>query len=137
MWKFVFPHIPIEGLVIDPDVHSLFDGPSDGMYLPAYDGEIIQTDRMSHGLAMLINGGAGSEVFFEPIPNGPSQIPDILLLRFFLGAFVPVDYPTLLISRLLVFGSTNRLWMVLLPLKWTCIPTLLQILLNLLLRPLE
>ena len=35
---------------------------------------------------------------------GPSQFPDISLLTFYLDAFVPADYPTLLSTGVLVFG---------------------------------
>ena len=124
-------YIPVEGLVIDLGAHGLLNGPSDAMCLPAYYGEAVHTDRMSCGLAVLVDW-RGSEVFFEPIPKGPSQFPDILLLTFCLGAFVPANYPSVLNSRI-----TNSLQMVLLPFKLTCIPRLLQVLLNLLLRPLE
>ena len=38
----------------DPDVHGLIDGPSDVLCLSAYNGESVHTDRMSHGMAVLI-----------------------------------------------------------------------------------
>ena len=63
---------------------------------------------MSHGLAVLIYRGGSSKVFLEPIPKGHSQFPDILLLTFHFGEFVPVDYHTLLNSGVLVLGATNR-----------------------------
>ena len=79
-----------------------FIGPSDAMFLPAYYGEAVHTDKMSCGPAVLIDGRGGSKVFFEPIPKGLSRFTDILLLTFCLGAFVPLNYPTLLNSGLLV-----------------------------------
>ena len=82
--------IPVERWVIDQDLHGLPDSPSDAICFPAYDGETVHTDRMFHGLDVLINRGRGSEVFFEPIPKSPSQFPNILLLTFCLDAFVPV-----------------------------------------------
>ena len=62
--KLVFSYICLEGWVIDPDVHSLLDGPSDTPFPPAYYGEAVHTGRMSCGPAVLIDGGGGSKVFF-------------------------------------------------------------------------
>ena len=76
MQKLVFSYVHVEGWVIDQDVHSLLDGFSDAMCLPAYYGDTAHTDRMSLGLAVLIDGGGGNEVFFELIPKGPSQFPN-------------------------------------------------------------
>ena len=49
-----------KGWVIDLDVHGLLDGPSDTMCLPAYDGEAVHTDGISHGQAVLVDQGGGS-----------------------------------------------------------------------------
>ena len=95
MWKLAFSYIPVEGWVIDPDVHGLLDGSSDTMCLPAYNNETVHTVRMPHGLALLEDEVVGFEMFFEPLPKDPFQFADILLLLpFCLGASVPVDYPT-------------------------------------------
>ena len=79
--------------MINTDEHGLLDRPGD-VCLPAYYGETVHTVGMSCGLAMLVGMGRGSEVLFEPIPKGPSQFCDIILLTLCLDAFVPVDYPT-------------------------------------------
>ena len=60
MWMLVFSYIPFEGWVIGLDVHDLLDGPINTMYLPAYDGEVVHTDRITHGLAALIDERGGS-----------------------------------------------------------------------------
>ena len=52
------------------------DGPINAINLPAYDGEVVHTDRMSHGLALLIDGRGDSDVSFEPFPNGPMVFVD-------------------------------------------------------------
>ena len=93
MWKLVFSNVSVEGWAIDLDIHGLLDGPGGATCLPAYDGEAAHTGRISCGLAMLLDGGGGFYMFFEPFPKGPSQLPDVLLLTICLGAFVPVDYP--------------------------------------------
>ena len=81
--------------------------------------------------------GRGFWVFFALILNSPSQLSNILLLTIHLGVFEPVNYPLFCIVESLSLGATNRLQIVFLALKWTCMPRLLQVLLNLLLRPLE
>ena len=86
MQKLIFSYIPVEGCVIHPDVIGLLDNPNDAMCLPVYYDEAVHIDRMYHGLAVWIDEGWGSEVFFEPIPKGASQCPDILLLTFCLVA---------------------------------------------------
>ena len=54
--EVVLSHVPVEGWVINSDVHGLPDGPSGARYLPAYDSQAVHSDRMSHGLAVLIDG---------------------------------------------------------------------------------
>ena len=57
MWMLVLPHVPVEGWVINSDVNGPPDGPSGVMCLPAYDGEAVYTDRIFHGLAVLVDVG--------------------------------------------------------------------------------
>ena len=56
-------------------------------------------------------------MFLKIAPKGPSQFSNVFLLTACLGAFIPVDYPTLLHDGGPPFGATNRLMMVLFPLK--------------------
>ena len=39
-------NVPIEGWIIDPDVHGLFDGPCDVVHLSTHYGEVVHTDVM-------------------------------------------------------------------------------------------
>ena len=59
MWKLVFSYVPVEGLVIDSDIHCLLHGPGGTKCLPAYNGEAVHTGKMSCGLSMLVDGGGG------------------------------------------------------------------------------
>ena len=70
------------------------------MGLPAYHDEAIHAGKISHDLAMLVDGEGGPELFFEPFPKGPSQFPYVLLFAICLAVFVPVHYPSLLDSGL-------------------------------------
>ena len=102
--SWYFPMSLFRDGVIDLNIHGLLDSPGDAICLPAYDGEAIHADKMSHGLAVLVDREGGSEVFFEPVLKGPSWFPYVLL-AICLGAFVPVDYPTLLDSWVFILGG--------------------------------
>ena len=56
MWRLVFSCVPVEGWVIDSDIHGLLDDPGGTLCLPAYDGEAVHTGNMYHDLAMLVDG---------------------------------------------------------------------------------
>ena len=45
------------------DKHGFLDGPGDAMCLPVHNGEAVHADLVSCGLAMLVNGEWGSELF--------------------------------------------------------------------------
>ena len=60
IWKLVLSYAPVEGWVINLDVHGLSDCPGGAMCLPAYDGAAVHIDRMSHGLAVLADGRGDS-----------------------------------------------------------------------------
>ena len=42
MWEVVFQNISIQGGIVHPNVHILFDGPSHAVLLPAYNLEVFQ-----------------------------------------------------------------------------------------------
>ena len=71
------------------------------------------------------------------LPQSPSKFPDILSSHSAWVHLYPWTNPLFWTVESLSLGATNRWQMVLLPLKWICISRLLQVLLNLLLRPLE
>ena len=63
--------VPVEGLIVEPDVYSLLDGPGDVVHLPTYYGEIVQTDAITRGVTMVKDGGGDREIFLEPFPKSP------------------------------------------------------------------
>ena len=69
--KSEFTNVPIKGWIIDPDVYGLFGGPSDVVCLLAHYGEIVHTNVMPRGVTMIIGGGRGPEMFFQPYPKSP------------------------------------------------------------------
>ena len=52
----VLPSVPVEGWIIEPCVHSLLDGPSEGIWLPSNSGLIVQFIMMTWGVGMVIIG---------------------------------------------------------------------------------
>ena len=67
-------NVPIEGWIIDPDVHGLLDGPSDLVYLLYPLWRTCPFSVMICGVGMTIDGGRGPEMFLEPFPKDPLQI---------------------------------------------------------------
>ena len=107
-----------------------------GWVLPRFllkDGSLTWMNMVSLMVLVMPCASLPIMVKFEPLPKSPSWFLNILL-TIHLSAFVPVDCPTPLHSGV---ESTNRLQMVLIPLKWICMSRLLQVLLNLLLRLFE
>ena len=48
----VLPNVPVKGWIIGPYVHSLLDGPGEGMQLSTHSGEIVQLGMMTWGVSM-------------------------------------------------------------------------------------
>ena len=48
------PNVPIEELIIDPDVHSLIDGTCDAVHLPTHNGEVFLPGMMTCCVGMVI-----------------------------------------------------------------------------------
>ena len=68
-------NVPVKEWIIDHDVHGLLYGPSDVAHLPTYYEKAVQTDVMTRHVAMVINGGRGTEVFLEPFLEDPCRFP--------------------------------------------------------------
>ena len=66
MEQLEFANVPFKGWIIDPDEHSLLDGPSGVVCLPADYGEIVHTDVMPGRCYHGHDGGRDSEMFFQP-----------------------------------------------------------------------
>ena len=47
---------PVDEWVIITDAHGLLGSPGDAICLPTYYDETVHTERMSHSLAMLVDG---------------------------------------------------------------------------------
>ena len=54
-------NVPIEGWIIDPDVHGCLDGPCNVVYLPTHYEEVVPPDVITCDIG--IDGGGCSEVF--------------------------------------------------------------------------
>ena len=76
MGQLVFSQVPVEGWVIDADKHGLLNCPGDTVCLPVYNGETVHMDTVSFGLAVLVDRGGGSEVYFS---LSPKVLPDSLI----------------------------------------------------------
>ena len=68
-------NIPVEGWIIDPDVHGLLNGPCDVVHLPTLNGEVVHTAVMTCGVGM-VKVGEGAQRCF------PSLSPKVLVDSF-------------------------------------------------------
>ena len=55
MGKLELVNIPIEGWIIDLDVHGLLDGPCSAVSLSTYYGEVVHPGVMTCGDGMVID----------------------------------------------------------------------------------
>ena len=99
-----FANVPIEGWIIDPDVHGLLNGPCDVVCLPTYYGEVFHTRMMTCGVGMVIDGRMGPEIFPEPFLKGPCRSPCVFLITLSIKS-VPVDYSTFLCDVVPILGG--------------------------------
>ena len=49
MWEVVFPNVPVQGWVVDPDEHGFFDGSCHIVIFSAQDLEIVHGCYMATG----------------------------------------------------------------------------------------
>ena len=105
------------------------------MPLPSYYLEVLLGGGMTCVAAMMMNGGGILQVLFESFSKGPRGFPYIFFIAGKVTTLEPVYGPTFVDHGIFVLGGTSRFLMVLLPLKWVCIPYLPQISLMLSQRP--
>ena len=63
-------------------------------------------------------------MLFESFSKGVRGFPYVFIITYKVPTLEPVDAPTFVSHGVLVLGETSRFLMVLLPLKWVCIPYL-------------
>ena len=67
--------IPGQHNIYNIQSSAIPDGPGDAVCLPVHNGKAVHIDGMSCGLAMMVNGGWGSEVSFslsiKVLPDSP------------------------------------------------------------------
>ena len=55
VWEIILPNISIQGGVVHPNIHGLFDGPSQVVLLPAYNLEVLHWCFMATTILMSKN----------------------------------------------------------------------------------
>ena len=86
--QLVLADVPIEGWIIDSDVHGLLDSSCDVVCLPTHNGEVVNPGMMTCGVGMVMDGERGPEMFLEPFPKGPCRFPYVLLITLQLVTLV-------------------------------------------------
>ena len=104
------------------------------MVLPPYNLEVF----LCGGVTFIVTVVMYRVVSFRCSLNLSPKVlglPYVFLIIHKVPTLEPVDGPTFVFPDVLIPGGTQRFLMVLLPLKWVCMPYLLQIFLILLHRP--
>ena len=63
------PKVPVEGWVIDPDVHGLFCGLCNAVQLSDHNGQVVHLCMMTCDMGMVIDRGRSPEMFLVPFPR--------------------------------------------------------------------
>ena len=67
MWQMVLTHVSIQGWIIHPYVQGLFYESSEVLVLSPQDGKIVNSDRVTRGVNMVMYRGRGLKMFFKPL----------------------------------------------------------------------
>ena len=78
------------------NVHSLLGVSSDSLWLPVNNGKTFRADWVSCGVAMVVDGGWGPKVFFEPVAKSSARFSYVFFWTVYMWAFEFVNYSTLL-----------------------------------------
>ena len=97
------------------------------MSLPAYYLEVMLNGRIACVVAVMMYRGGILQMLFESFPKGPTGFPYVFIIAGKVTKLEPIYGPTFADHGVFVLGGTSRFLMVLLPLKWVCIPYLPQI----------
>ena len=102
---------------------------------PPYYLKVGMTSRMACTVAAMMYMGGILQVLFESFSKGPGGFHYVFIITGEVTTLEPIYGPTFADHGVFVLGETNRFLMVLLSLKWVCMPYLPQISLMLLKRP--
>ena len=105
------------------------------MPLPPYYLKLILTSGMACIITKMMYGGGIFQVLFESFSKGPGGFPYVFIITGEVTTLEPVYGLTFADHGSLSLEETSRFLMVLLPLKWVCMPYLPQICLILSQRP--
>ena len=68
VWHLVLAQVSVEGWVLHADEHGLFDGPEMAVDFLVHYVELVWVHGVSCSGAVVVYGGGGFEVFFDPFP---------------------------------------------------------------------
>ena len=80
MWEVVFPNVPVQGWVVDPDEHGFFDGSCHIVIFSAQDLKIVHGCSMATGSLMMEDWGRCLHVFFDSLSQGSPRLSHIFFI---------------------------------------------------------
>ena len=119
-------YLPIFQISVGLLVNRFFNSSGNAVALPLYYLEVLLGARVTCIDVMIYRGGF-LQVLLESFSKGPRGFPYVFIITCKVPMLELVGGLTFVSYGILVHGETIRFLMVLLPLKWVCIPYLLQI----------
>ena len=110
MWQMVLANISVQGWIIDPNVESFFDGSHEVLVLSPHYAEVIYVNHMTRDVIVVIDGGWGLLVFFEPLSKSSGGLSYILLITLQSIRFVSIDDLTLFQHWVLVLRGHQEVF---------------------------
>ena len=123
----VFAYVFVKGWIIDPYVQCFFDCSTEVLVFPPNYIEIINSDLVTTDVTMVKYWGGCLLMFLEPLCKSSRGFTNVFLITVNPATLTPIDDPTLFEDWIFILGAIRRLLMVLPPLKYTCMPCLLQV----------
>ena len=133
MWQLLPSNIPIEGWMINPYIYGFLNSYGKVLWLPNHNTEVVNTGEVFCGVCIVINwkGALRSSLSLSPL-----TLADTLMYCSLHSTLLHLHLQIILLFYVMVslsWGATRKYIMGLPPLKWTCIPSLLQMFLKFLL----
>ena len=96
VWELIFSQVPIKRRVIYMNAHHLLYVSCDSLQFPVDNSKTFRAYWVSCGATVVVDGGWGPKVFFEPVPKSPARFSYVFLKAVCMWAFEFVDYSILL-----------------------------------------
>ena len=99
----VLAYVFVQGWVVDPYKHRLFNQPGEVFLFPVHHCEVVNSGWMTWDVTMVKYRGGGFQMFLEPLSKCSSCLSYIFMITFQPVTFISVDNTTLFGDMVLIF----------------------------------